>query len=500
MNNLILGIIALILASAGYWWSWRFQQRDHYGKAIGLMIVSALCLYLYISADFFLHHWDERYHALVAKNLLSHPLLPTLYNNPVLPYDFRDWQANHIWLHKQPLALWGIAGSMGLFGVNELAVRLPSIVLVSIAVYLVFSVGSYLFNKNTGYLAAFFFSINGLLLSLLGGRKATDHVDVFFMFFILLSVYLSIQYCKKEKLIYSVLVGITIGLAILSKWLPALIVIPILLLLAWDSGKFSLKTIVVHFIVILITLTVVFLPWQLYIFSAFPQEAAWESSYNLQHLSEGLEGHSRSIFFYLNRIRINYGEIIYLPLGWFIWRSLKNPGDKKQLAVLVWFLVPFVFFSVARTKMQAYLFITAPALFFMTAEFFYALVRLKDQSRSKWIINLVLTLLVILPIRYGVERLTVFEFKERNPQWVIDLRDLQKENFDNGVLFNYNRPIEAMFYTDLTVYPTIPSIDTISALQEQGYTIIIRDDGNVPEHVREVELVVIKRLTQAVDD
>ena len=500
MENLTFGILSLILASTGYWWSWRCQQREQYGKAIGLMILSALCLYFYVSADFFLHHWDERYHALVAKNLLSHPLIPTLYDNPVLPYDFRDWQANHIWLHKQPLALWGIAGSMWLLGVNELAVRLPSIVLASVGVYLVFSVGSYLFNRKTGYLAAFLFSINGLLLSLVGGRKATDHVDVFFMFFILLAIFLTIQYCKKQKSIYSLLVGITIGLAILSKWLPALIVLPIWLLLVWDSRKFSVKSAAIQFGVILITLTTVFLPWQLYIFSVFPQEATWESNYNFYHLIEGLEGHSGSIFYFLNRIRINYGEIIYLPLGWFIWRTLKSPGDKRRLAVLVWFLVPFIFFSLARTKMQAYLFITAPALFLMTAEFFYMLADLKDRNRFKWILNLVLALIILLPIRYGVERLTVFEVKERNPQWVRDLRELRKENFDNGVMFNYNRPIEAMFYTDLTVYPTIPNIDRISALQQQGYTVIINDNGNIPDQLRVFEEVVTVGLTEAVEN
>ena len=494
-----MGIIALILSCTGYWRSWQFQQKERYGKAIALMIVSALCLYFYVSGDFFLHHWDERYHALVAKNLINHPLVPTLYDNPVLPYDFRDWQANHIWLHNHPLALWGIAGSIWLFGVNELAVRIPSVVLVSIAIYLVFSVGSYLFNRKTGYLAAFLFSINGLLLSLVGGRKATDHVDIFFTFFILLAVYLSIKYCKKGKFIYSVLIGITIGLAILAKWLPALIVLPIWLLLAWDSGNFSLRTIAVHFVVILMTLTAVFLPWQLYIFSAFPQEAAWESNYNFYHLIEGLEGHSGSIFFYLNRIRINYGEFIYLPLAWFVWRYLTDPGNKKQLAVLVWFLVPFIFFSLASTKMQAYLFITAPALFFMTAEFFYALVRLKDRYRFKWIINLVLALIIILPVRYGVERLTVFELKDRNPQWVKDLKNLKKENPENGVLFNYNRPIEAMFYTDLTVYPSIPGADTISTLQEQGYTIIINDDGQIPNHLKDEEIVRVK-LAKALED
>jgi 4-amino-4-deoxy-L-arabinose transferase len=191
--------------------------------------------------------------------------------------------------------------------------------------------------------------------------------------------------------------------------------------------------------------------------------------------------------------------LIYLPLGWFVWRYLKNFGEKRHLAVLVWFFVPFIFFSLAATKMQAYLFITAPALFFMTATFFYTLADAKAQSRFTWVINAVLALILILPIRYGVERLTVFELKERNPQWVVDLRELKKADHHNGVMFNYNRPIEAMFYTDLTVYPAMPSAETISALQQQGYTIIINDDGNMPVHLRDLEEVIEVSLTEAVE-
>lgn len=500
MNNLVFGIIILVLAFIGYFYSWRLQQQGQYRYAIALMIVSGLGLYLYVSADFFLHYWDERYHALVAKNLINHPLIPTLYDNPVLPYDFRNWQANHIWLHKQPLALWGMAGSMYLLGVNELALRLPSILMVSISIYLVFSIGSYLCNSKIGYLAAFLLSINGLVIPLLGGRKATDHVDIFFMFFILLSIYLSVQYCRKAKSVYSIAIGISIGLAILSKWLPALIVLPIWLLLVWDSEKFSLKSIITNFAVIVSALTLTFLPWQLYIFSQFPQEAVWESNYNFNHLFHGLEGHSGSIFYYLNRIRINYGELIYLPLVWFTWKSLNEIRNKKQLAVLVWFWVPFLFFSMAKTKMQAYLLFTAPALFYMTAEFFYAVVELRNRYRFKWIFTIVLSLMILLPIRYCVERLTVFEFRDRNPQWVKDLRELNKENIQRGVLFNYDHPVEAMFYTDLTVYPHLPDKKIISNLSTQGYTILVNADGPLPAYILDTDQIVRVELTKAAID
>jgi len=464
------------------------------------MILSGLGLYAYVSTDFFLHYWDERYHALVAKNLINHPLIPTLYENPVLPYDYRNWSANHIWLHKQPLSLWAMAGSMWFFGINEIALRLPSIILVSIAIYLVFSVGSYLFNQKIGYLAAFLFSINGLVIELMGGRRATDHVDIFFMFFILLSIFLSIQYIKKENTIFSFLVGISIGLAILSKWLPALIVLPIWLLLVWDSKKFNLKTITVQFVIILITLTAIFLPWQLYIFTVFPQESLWESNYNIKHLYEVVEGHSSSIFYFLNRIRINYGEYIYLPLIWFAWKILKDIKNKKRLAVLIWFFIPFLFFSMVKTKMQAYLLFTAPALFFMTAEFFFAVADYKKEHQFKWVFTLILALIILLPIRYSIEKIKPFESRDRNPQWVMDLRELNKKNIEKGILFNYDHPIEAMFYTDLVVYPGIPEKEKISDLSHQGYTIIISDDGEIPNDIKVMKQVVTVELTKAIDD
>ena len=102
MDDINLGIITVLLCIAGYSFAWKYQSKDKYTIAISLLIISGLILRIYTSADFFLHSWDEMYHALVAKNLIKHPLLPTLYDNPVLPYDFKAWVQNHVWLHKQP--------------------------------------------------------------------------------------------------------------------------------------------------------------------------------------------------------------------------------------------------------------------------------------------------------------------------------------------------------------------------------------------------------------
>ncbi len=479
MENVIFGIITILVCTIGFYFSWKYQEKGNYRGALMVLVISGFLLRLYTASDFFIHEWDERYHAVVAKNLLQHPFQPTLYNDPVLPYDYKSWTSNSVWVHKQPLPLWSMAISMYVFGMNEIALRLPSILLSTFTISLVFSIGSFFYSKRTAFLAAFFVSINGLIIELTGGRVATDHYDVFFLFFITLSVYFSIRFVHHNNIWYTLLVGLSMGMAILTKWLPALIVIPIWFFIALDSKKYSLTQIAGHFLIIITASIIVFLPWQLYIFDAFPLEAHWESSYNFKHITEVLEEREGSWFFFINQLRINYGELIYLPLIWFGWRVYKSPKEFKKWAILVWIVLPLVFFSLVQTKMQAYILFTSPALFMITAEFYFWVNEKSKSSSWKGLYYVVMILLLVLPIRYSIERIKPFEVTSRNPQWAKDLRVLGDENLQKAVLFNYKRPIEAMFYTDLTAYSEIPNMNTIVELQQKGYRILINNDGTL---------------------
>jgi len=495
MDNIIFGIITVIICTIGYLFAFKLHKEDRYKTAVLLLVFLGLILRVYTSMDFYLHDWDEKYHALVAKNLMQHPLKPTLYDNPLLPYDYRSWVGNHVWLHKQPLALWAMAGSMQIFGVNEIALRLPSILLSTIGIWLTFSLGAYFFNKKVAFLAAFFYSINGLIIELTAGRVATDHIDIFFLFFIEIAIFFSMLFARDKKLIYNVLAGICLGAAILSKWLPALIVLPIWLLIIYDSGKFTIKSLVIQFTILCTLAIAVFLPWQIYIHSVFPLEAGWESTYNFKHLTEVIEERSGPFYYFADKIRINYGELIYLPLGWFFWKLYKSPYDKRAWALSLWFLVPLIFFSAVATKMQGYMLFTAPALFMITAAFYYTLHDHINKTKYKWAIIIVLILLIGLPARYTIERMKPFDERDRHPEWVAKLKELNKEDLSNVVLLNYKYPIEAMFYTDLTAYPVLPDQEKIKDLIHNGYQVIINDDNNIPEYIYSMDGLVIIKLT-----
>ncbi len=489
-----MGAWIILVCALGFYGSWRAQAKGNQRLALLVLVLCGATLRAYMASDLYLHTWDERYHALVAKNLIQHPLVPTLYEQPLLPYDFKNWTANHVWLHKQPFPLWSMAFSLWLFGVNEFALRLPSLLLSTLCIWLTYSIAKALFNARVGFLSAFFFAINGLIIELTGGRIATDHMDVFFLVLIELAIWFSILFARRQKVLYNLLTGAFIGAAILTKWLPALIVLPLWLLIVLETGQFTKRQVLAYFLLLSATCIAVFLPWQLYIHRAFPTEAAWEASFNMKHYTEALDGQGGSVFYFLEQIRINYGELVYLPLGWFTWRTLKS-RSYGHLAVLLWFWVPFLFFSSAATKMQGYILFTCPALFMMTADFFCLLQERMKQSRTKWPYLAALLLLIALPARYMIERVKPFSAAERNPQWVIDLRRLNNTGIQDGILFNYERPIEAMFYTPLTVYTELPARGELEKLIAAGHRVFVEDDGAVPADVKSMPGVTLLSLS-----
>ncbi|MDD2385524.1 MAG: glycosyltransferase family 39 protein [Bacteroidales bacterium] len=487
-DNNIIFIIALSIGFIAISISAFLHFKCKYKISLFILILGGLLLRLTISSDAYLHPHDEKYHALVAKNMVTHPFTPTLYEKPVHEVDYRNWAANHIWLHKQPVPLWTMALSISIFGTNEFAVRLPSILLSSLGIWVLYQISLFFFNsknqRTIAWLSAFLFAINGLILELTGGRIATDHYDVFFMIFILIAIYFTIKFVQTEKPIYNIITGFFIGLAVLTKWLPAFIVIALWLILIYDTQKFKFKTIVLNLILLFSVTLIVFLPWQIYIFTAFPTEAAYTSSFNLRHLTEVLDEQTGAIYYYLLRMGTNYGELIYLPLVFLMVYILKNYRDYKKLSLAVWIFIPLIFFSVAKTKMQAYILFIAPALFMITAWFWSSIKDVKMKGFNKYIKYLVLGLVIILPLRYSIERIKPFSDIDRKPIWVSNLKSIDKTGIpEKSVLFNFPYPIEAMFYTDFTAYSLLPSLIELEKFYADEYNVFIHLKDNVPPEI-----------------
>ena len=561
--NLVWGLAALAAAGLLFGYAWRAWRRGRPEAAAAAIVAAGLVLRMYAGCDLFLHTWDERYHALVAKHLVEHPLVPTLYDHPVLPYDYRDWRSNHVWLHKPPLALWLMAAGMRLLGPDEIAMRLPSLLLSALAILLTYVIGSHLGGRRVGLLAAAFQAVNGYLLQLPGGRVAVDHVDNALVFFVELGILGAVLQVRSWRprsglgpgtgpgsaggagwreggtafVLATLAIGAACGLAVLTKWLPGLLPIPVWLALAWRRQP--LRRLAAGLLAMTAACAAVALPWQLYIRAAFPLEARWESAYNLYHLAVPIEGLGGSPLYYLAKMPRFFGELIYLPLGWFLvslvhpaWRPRRAvtplPGGEavppalaeraeaqapeapralELLPLATWLLLPLVAFSLAATKLGGYIMIAAPALFLVEASFWLWLwdrrprrgapdgdardARRVAAAALRWA---VLVLLPLLPLRYTVERMKIRPNYDRNPPWVRALRALPAQLGPGPVvLFHLDRPLEAMFYTPYIAYEGVPTPAQARHLLAAGYRVVVLDAAAAPPDLRRIPGVEMRR-------
>jgi 4-amino-4-deoxy-L-arabinose transferase-like glycosyltransferase len=312
------------------------------------------------------------------------------------------------------------------------------------------------------------------------------------VFFVELGIFLSVYYLKHRSYLVITLIGIATGCALLIKWLPGLIIVGILFLLLIQQE--SWKQVIGKCAIVIMIAAILVAPWQIYIYSTFPKEAAWESYLNYLHITKPLDGHDGSVFFHILRMPGIFGELIYIPIIMFIYAFFKNKLNKTALVLAFWFVVPYVFFSFVATKMPGYIMLSAPAIFIILSWAFWT-VRDNLKTSSYRILKIIfLVLLVLLPIRTAIERIRPFQQSNRNEQWAVSLRGLNKQiPQSNAVVFNLEHNIEAMFYSNFIAYPFIPSKEQIQIAVEKGYAVYIINGPSISPELRDNKQITVLR-------
>ena len=419
----------------------------------------------------------------------------------MVPYDYRVWTSNHVWLEKGPVPLWTIACALRVFGTDEFVVRLPSMMLSLLSVYLTYLIAALLFDKQPAILAAFIHSINGLLIMVAAGRMSSDHVDAFFVFFVELGVWLLlVQIMKKAQQIHvSLLIGVLIGAAVLCKWSPALVVFPIWISGYLLSGQRSVRRLLPALAFSTVGCVLVAGPYLAYIHATYPQEAAWVIRKYLLAYSDPVDAHSGPAYIYLQMMGVVFGELIYVPLFLGMYHIATRKADWRVGVLTVWWMLPTLVFSLAATKRATYLLISAPAFFVLLAHYWFHIKQRWTGSGPRWTVYSLLILLVGLPVRYTMDRITPFKRLERSPAWSQEAKLLKQRigASENVVVFNVEHNIEAMFYSGLTIYDYVPDDATIRRVIAGGDSVIINDDGTGRITVGPLDHVKVLRLMRA---
>ncbi len=445
--------------------------------------------------------WDEQFHAVVAKNMILFPFKPMFIVDPILNFDYKNWTANHIWLHKQPLFLWQIALSFKLFGTNEFALRVPGIFMSSFSIFFIYRIGSIIYNKQAGFYAGVLYTGSFFLIELTSGRMPTDHNDIAFLFYVTGSLWAWFEYTKTKNKYWLIFIGLFSGFAILIKWLTGLLVysgwfIAILFSKDWRSQKQSY----LDFLKSLLVTVAVALPWQIYILIRFPLESMYEFNLNSRHFFEALEGHGGTFLYHFEAIKEIYGyDFIYIIIASIIIFFLTKISFSYKIALTTWIVIVYGFFTIAETKMMAFTIIAVPLVYLLVGIVIAYLINLlkqhiKHTQMKRWIPVVLSVSLVFflffhflkhdkLSLEKTPKRKEVYNRRINTTQFYKGLNTI----FPLGNQYYFNTlphdNAKVIFYTGKRARSAIPTEQEINKLKEQSINIVVFDNGRLPDYI-----------------
>jgi 4-amino-4-deoxy-L-arabinose transferase-like glycosyltransferase len=338
---------------------------------------------------------DESFHAIVAQNLMKHPWLPTLHDGPAIDVHISDWQNSKLFLHKPPMAMWQIALSYALFGVNSLALRLPSLLLSTLAVWLTYQIGRHLVDETAGLVAAALQAFNPVIAMLVHGNVFSDHVDISLLFWTELAIWLFLRAMRSGKKVDLALCGVAQGFAFLSKLYPALIVTVLVVVAVALSRKRPMGP---RIGLVLGATLITVLPWNLYAFMRWPDQFIYEHLHALRHLSQDIEQYAgpwdRLVFDYWVQVfHVYYPAVLVAAIVVVIraWR-LKDARLWFLVAWAVGVLIPHL---VATSKTPTATLIGWPPFWVMFGYLVSQATRGCGMSAGAWAATMVLPLILL---------------------------------------------------------------------------------------------------------
>ncbi|HTO06433.1 MAG TPA: glycosyltransferase family 39 protein [Myxococcota bacterium] len=470
-----LGVAGAIAGSA---LAFIAERRGRRRAALWLLVLAALCLRIPPAWHLGLSPWDERYHALVALNALHDPFVPELVAQPLSEPAVDDWRHSHVWLHKPPGMTWLIALSYRLFGVNELALRVPSVVLSSLLVLVVFAIARRFASAEAALFAAALAAWNGWVMLLVAGYRASDHVDVGMTFATALGALAALRAAEslddRRALVRRALgVGALTAAAYYVKETPALVV-PAVLFLALRARGASWRASVTVTAGSLAVAAALVLPWLLYTAHAFPELAAFARARGARYFFHVVDGQGGPWYFHFANLDSDFSVLGLLAIAWLGVQAVR----RRELRPLAgWIILVYGVFTLAATKMQAYPMVALPAVLCALGWFACD----AGPVRLRPILCLLLAAYVVIsPVTIAGPQAD----RPRDPLWASELRGLGQEvaKLPPGkrLVFVPDSPIECMFYTGATCISGQATAEQVADARAKGFAVAVYGAADLP--------------------
>tara|TARA_Y100001970_G_C14236603_1_gene862205 strand:- start:670 stop:2229 length:1560 start_codon:yes stop_codon:yes gene_type:complete len=272
---------------------------------------------------------------------------------------------------KPVLTHWLQSLSVNMFGANEMALRLPSSIAASLWLLCLGFFAARNFSLNHAYLTII---ISGSCLGIMAISRAAT-ADALFNLFLVLTICLYYQHTINNSKLLLYLASAFAGLGFLTKG-PAAIIIPALLFITYSIFNSSFRKIFIQSLISPLAWLIFIsfaLPWYLliYLTQGWEQFKEFFVYHNYTRFTQPLEGHDGGMlnyFFYFPVL-----VIFVIPYLGLLKDSLLDFNNYKLksigLFLLFWFLIVFIIFSIAATKLPHYLLYGLSPLFILFSSY-----------------------------------------------------------------------------------------------------------------------------------
>jgi len=479
--HLALGAILILLAIA-------LHGRGRYAAAVGFLTLGALVLRLFaIQLDPYLSFWDETYHAAVARNMVAFPFTPMLYTVEAMPTS-EHWTNSNIWLHKPPFFLWQMAASIGVFGAEPWAVRLPSALWTTALVPVTYRMAQLITrSRSTAFISAAVTACAFFYQEIVSGALNTDHNDAIFISLVACSWWAWLEYLHRNSLRWAVLTGLFSGAAVLTKWyMGAIIFLPwTILLLMRRMEEHSWRDMLAA-----AGICAAFAgTWILHMILRFPQQALHEWRFKAAHLGTAMDVHEGTWSYHLDIIHKLLPPWSSFVVGFALVLLLLKAHAQHRIFIFTLVAGTHLLFGIAATKMPSYTLILLPMYIIALAHVVSSLVYfLASRCRP---VGIALSTAWLAFAMLGIERthhrhtLAIPALTEQDPRRkqlaMLEAQDMLATMLtgpEEQVVFNMPAPhsIQFMFRTGFNTMAGVPTQAQVDKLTHAGLEVVVLQD------------------------
>jgi len=308
------------------------------------ILVFALLLFIPFLGSVHLFDWDEINFAESAREML------VTGNYGTVQIDYKAfWE-------KPPLFIWMQYLSMHIFGINEMAARLPNAICGLFSVLILYRIGRKLYDEKFALLWVLAYA--GSVLPFVYFKSGI--IDPWFNLFIFIGLYYLIQFKNREVdskgIVFILCSAISLGLAILTKGPVALLIAGLVVAVYFVLNKFKFPTKWWHILLFFVVLLAVGSAWFIYMALNGKFEVIQEFFvYQIRLFQTHDAGHSGFLLYH--PVILFFGVFPASIIALLSYKKVNHDtlyqrDFHKWMTILFW--VVLILFTIVRTKIVHY--------------------------------------------------------------------------------------------------------------------------------------------------